>query len=189
MQRDADEYPARLDIEYPQSLDRISTLLRPLFAIPIMFLMNFMPGVMALPVLLMLLVRRKYPRWWFDFNLEMTRLWNRVNAYLNLMTDQYPSTDEEQTVKLDLDYPDAAQLSRWLPLVKWFLAIPHYIVLAVLGFLQFPVVLIAWLAIIFTGTYPRPLFTYMLNVERWLLRVEAYAFLLITDRYPPFRLG
>ncbi len=189
MQRDADEYPARLDIEYPQSLDRISTLLRPLFAIPILFLMYFMPGFMSVPVLLMLLVRRKYPRWWFDFNLEMTRLWNRVNAYLNLMTDQYPSTDEEQTVKLDLDYPDAAQLSRWLPLVKWLLAIPHYIVLAVLGFLQLPVVLIAWLAIIFTGSYPRPLFTYMLNVERWLLRVEAYAFLLITDRYPPFRLG
>ena len=189
MQRNADDYPARLDIEYPQSLDRISTLLRPLLAIPILFLMYFMPGFMALPVLIMLLVRRKYPRWWFDFNLELTRLWNRVNAYLNLMTDQYPSTDEEQTVKLELDYPDASQLSRWLPLVKWLLAIPHYIVLALLGILQTFAVLIAWLAIIFTGTYPRPLFTYMLNVERWLLRVEAYAFLLITDRYPPFRLG
>ncbi|MCY3557364.1 MAG: DUF4389 domain-containing protein [Chloroflexi bacterium] len=189
MQRDADDYPARLDIEYPQSLDRISTLLRPLFAIPILILMNFMSQAIVIPVLLMLVFRQKYPRWWFDFNLELARLSNRVNAYLNLMTDQYPSTDEEQSVRLDLDYPDAAQLSRWLPLVKWLLAVPHYIVLGFLVFLQFFAVLIAWFAIVFTGAYPRPLFTYMLNVERWLLRVEAYAFLLITDRYPPFRLG
>ena len=189
MQRDADDYPARLDIEYPQSLDRISTLLRPLFAIPILILMNFMSQAIVVPVLLMLVVRQKYPRWWFDFNLELTRLANRVNAYLNLMTDQYPSTDEEQSVRLDLDYPDASQLNRWLPLVKWLLAVPHYIVLGFLVFLQVFAVLIAWFAIIFTGSYPRPLFTYMLNVERWLLRVEAYAFLLITDRYPPFRLG
>ncbi|MDE2967929.1 MAG: DUF4389 domain-containing protein [Chloroflexota bacterium] len=189
MQRAADDYPARLDIEYPQSLDRVSTLLRPILAIPIVVLVSFIPPMLCTPVALMLLARQKYPRWWFDFNLEMARLRNRVNAYLNLMTDEYPSTDEEQSVRLDLDYPDAAQLNRWLPLVKWFLAIPHYIVIYVMLALQTFAVLIAWFAILFTGQYPRPLFTFMLNAERWILRVEAYAFLLITDRYPPFRLG
>ncbi len=189
MQRPAADYPARLDIDYPQSLGRVSTLLRPLYAIPILFLLYFMPQTLVVPALLMLVIRRKYPRWWFDFNLEMTRLLNRVNAYLLLMTDQYPSTDEEQSVKLDLDYPDAEQLNRWLPLIKWLLALPHLAVVIVLGVVQMVALLIAWLAIIFTGRYPQPLFTYVLNVERWVLRVEAYAFLLITDRYPPFRLG
>lgn len=189
MQRTADEYPARLDIEYPQSLDRISTLLRPILAIPVVVLLWFIPPMLCTPVALVLVVRRKYPRWWFEFNLEATRFHNRVYAYLNLMTDRYPSTDEEQSVRLDLDYPDAAQLNRWLPLFKWFLAIPHYIIIWVLVGIQNIVVLIAWFAILFSGTYPRPLFTFMLNVERWVLRVEAYAFLLITDRYPPFRLG
>jgi hypothetical protein len=189
MQRAADDYPARLDIEYPQSLDRISTLLRPILAVPIVILVSFIPPMLCMPVAMMLVFRRKYPRWWFDFNLEMARLRNRVNAYLNLMTDEYPSTDDEQSVRLDLDYPVAAQLNRWLPLVKWLLVLPHFIIVNLLGVLQVIAVLIAWLAILFTGSYPRPLFTFMLNVERWILRVEAYAFLLITDRYPPFRLG
>lgn len=189
MQRTDDGYPARLDIEYPQSLGRISTLLRPILAIPAIILLSVIPPALCTPVALMLVFRQKYPRWWFDFNLEAVRFQNRVYAYLNLMTDEYPSTDEEQSVKLDLDYPDAAQLNRWLPLVKWLLALPHYIVIWVLVVLQNIVVLLAWLAILFTGQYPRPLFTFMLNAERWTLRVEAYAFLLITDRYPPFRLG
>ncbi len=189
MQRTAEEYPARLDIEYPQSLDRVSTLLRPILAIPIMILMSLMSPLIFPPVALMLVVRRKYPRWWFDFNLELLRFMSRVNAYLNLMTDQYPSTDEEQTVTLDLDYPDAAQLNRWLPLVKWLLVLPHVIVLWVLGIFLGFALLIAWLAILFSGQYPRPLFTFVLNAERWTLRVQAYAILLITDRYPPFRLG
>ena len=143
MQRTVDDYPSRLDIEYPQSLDRISTLLRPILAIPIVILVSFIPPMLCMPVALMLVVRRKYPRWWFDFNLEMARLRNRVNAYLNLMTDEYPSSDEEQSVKLELDYPDAAQLNRWLPLVKWFLAIPHYIVVNIMLLFQTIAVLIA----------------------------------------------
>lgn len=189
MQRTDDDYPARLDIEYPVSLDRISTLLRLILAIPIVLLFAVIPSSLCLPVAMMLLFRRKYPRWWFDFNLEFTRFKNRVLAYINLMTDEYPSTDEEQRVKLDLDYPDASQLSRWLPLIKWLLVLPQLIVLYVLGVLQNLVVVIAWFAVLFTGRYPRMLFTYMLNVERWNLRVDAYATLLITDRYPPFRLG
>ena len=189
MQRAVDEHPARLDIEYPQSLDRISTLLRPILAIPVVVLLLAIPPMLCTPVALMLVARRKYPRWWFDFNLEAVRFRNRVYAYLNLMTDQYPATDDEQSVRLDLDYPDAARLNRWLPLVKWLLVLPHYIVTNWLVVLQTIAVFIAWLAILFSGEYPRLLFTFMLNVERWNLRIEAYAFLLITDRYPPFRLG
>ena len=146
-------------------------------------------GVLFLATLLMLLFRRKYPRWWFDWNLELSRFTTRVVAYLGLLRDEYPSTDEQQAVHLDLDYPDAAQdLNRFLPIVKWILVIPHYIVLAVLAVAAVIVTVIAWFAIIFTGSYPRGMFEFVVGVGRWSLRVEAYAFLLITDRYPPFSL-
>jgi hypothetical protein len=145
--------------------------------------------VLFLPVLLMLLFRRKYPGWWFDWNLEFTRFSARVYAYLALLDDRYPSTDEEQSVHLDIERPDAARLSRGLPLVKWFLAIPHFIVLLALGIGAFFVIVFAWFAILFTGRYPRGAFGYVVGVFRWSLRVSAYAFLLTTDRYPPFRLA
>ena len=135
--------------------------------------------------LLMILFRQRYPRWWFDFALELTRFGARVGAYVALLTDEYPSTVEEQSVHLDLDYPDAERdLNRWLPLVKWLLAIPHYIVLFFLSVGAFFAVVVAWFAILFTGRYPRGLFDYVVGVGRWGLRVEAYAFLLVTDRYP-----
>ncbi len=135
----------------------------------------------------MILFRRKYPRWWFDWNLELLRFSNRIYVYLALMDDRYPSTDEGQSVRLDFPYPDAERdLNRWLPLVKWFLAIPHYIVLAILWMLGFFCVVIAWFAILFTGRYPRGLFGIVESVLRWGNRVTAYAFLLVTDRYPPF---
>jgi hypothetical protein len=138
---------------------------------------------------LMILFRQRYPRWWFDFAREFARFSTRVFAYLVLLTDQYPSTVEEQSVHLDLDYPDVEQdLNRWLPLVKWFLAIPHYIVLMVLFLAAIVVAVIAWFAILFTGRYPRGLFDYMVGVGRWGLRVQAYAFFLVTDQYPPFSL-
>jgi hypothetical protein len=139
--------------------------------------------------LLMILFRQRYPRWWFDFNLELTRFAARVGAYLLLLTDTYPSTVEHQSVALDVDYPDVEHdLNRGLPLVKWFLAIPHYIVLFFLAIGVFFVVIVAWFAILFTGRYPRGLFDYVVGVARWALRVNAYAFLLTTDRYPPFSL-
>ena len=202
-------YAARLDIEYPDGgLNRTTTLFRIILAIPIGIVVGLVGGSFAAnwpgstnyaaifsagalfgPTLLMVLFRQKYPRWWFDFNLELTRFSTRVGAYLSLMRDEYPSTDEQQAVHLDLDYPDAARdLNRWLPLVKWLLAIPHYIVLAVLGVAAFICVVIAWFAIIFTGRYPRGLFNFVLGVHRWGLRVSAYMWLLITDRYPPFSL-
>ncbi len=195
---DATDYPARLSIDYPdRPLDRVSTLLRIFYVIPIVIVASLLSvsqagwaGALFAPVLLMILFRRKYPRWWFDFNLQLSRLSNRVAAYLALMSDTYPSTDEEQYVHLELDYPDAERdLNRWLPLVKWFLAIPHFIVLVFLGIGAILAAIGAWFAILFTGRYPRGIFDYIEGVLRWGLRVEAYAFLLITDEYPPFRLS
>ena len=204
------DYPVRLTIEYPdRDLDRVSTLLRIFYVIPIMIVLALVSGavfggsfddegramavgggILVAPVVVMILFRQKYPRWWFDFNLQLTRFSTRVFSYLALMSDRYPSTDEEQWVRLELDYPDAKQdLNRWLPLVKWLLAIPHYVVLVFLGIASFFVVIVAWFAVLFTGRYPRGLFEFLEGVQRWALRVEAYAFLLITDRYPPFTLA
>jgi hypothetical protein len=202
-------YPARLTIDFPdRALDRMATFLRLLYALPVVILLSFIGGValgdagdggrmgavaggvLVVPVLLMVLFRQKYPRWWFDFNLQLTRFSTRVMSYLALMSDRYPSTDEEQSVHLDLDYPNVKQdLNRWMPLVKWFLAIPHYVVLLFLGVAAFFAVIFAWFAILFTGRYPRAIFDFVEGVFRWSIRVEAYAFLLVTDRYPPFRLA
>ena len=147
-------------------------------------------GALFAATLLMILFRQRYPRWWFDFALQFTRFSARVGAYMALLTDRYPATEDEQSVHLDIDYPDAERnLNRWLPLVKWFLAIPHYIVLAFLVLGAIIAVVIAWFAILFTGRYPRPLFDYVVGVGRWALRVQAYATLLVTDQYPPFRLS
>jgi hypothetical protein len=146
-------------------------------------------GGLFVATMLMIVFRQRYPRWWFDFALALNRFSNRVGAYMALLTDRYPSTEDEQSVHLDLDYPNAEEgLNRWMPLVKWLLAIPHYIVLAVLVVGAVVAILIAWFAILFTGRYPRALFDYVVGVGRWALRVQAYATLLITDRYPPFSL-
>ena len=194
----SDTYAARLTIDYPdRDLNRVSTLLRIFYVIPIAIVLALLGGhgaiaggILVLPVLLMIVFRQKYPRWWFNFNVELTRFETRVLSYLALMNDRYPSTDEEQTVRLDLDYPDAKQdLNRWLPLVKWLLAIPHYIVLVFLAIAAMFAVIIAWFAVLFTGRYPSGLFDFVEGVFRWGLRVQAYAFLLVTDRYPPFRLS
>ncbi len=202
-------YPARLEIDYPERVSRVKTLFRIILVIPILALAALVTGsfvgvetandlieglavtggILFPATLLTLLFRRKYPRWWFDWNLELTRFTTRVGAYLGLLRDEYPSTDEQQAIHLDLDYPDAAHdLKRWLPLVKWLLAIPHYIVLAILWAAAVVVTVIAWFAIIFTGRYPRGMFQFVVGVGRWSLRVDSYAWLLITDRYPPFSL-
>ncbi|MGK2964713.1 MAG: DUF4389 domain-containing protein [Tepidiformaceae bacterium] len=201
-------YAARLEIDYQEPLDRLSTAFRIFWAIPILIVLGALggsggsfdtddgttmaagaAGVVVIPLVLMIVFRQKYPRWWFDWNLALTRFSTRVVSYLALMTDKYPSTDEEQNVRLDLDYPDAAtDLNRWMPLVKWLLAIPHFIVLFFLAIAAFVVVIIAWFAILFTGKYPAGLFGFVLGVMRWGLRVQAYAILLITDKYPPFSL-
>ena len=193
---DADMYPAEFDIDYPEGRDRLNVLLRLILSIPILIIIVLIVGLYATGTLgiilgtaLMILFRKKYPRWWFDFVLELTRFQARMSAYISLLTDKYPSTDEEQSVHLELDYPDAEQLNRFLPLVKWILLIPHYIVILLLFVLSLGALAIAWYAILFTNRYPRPLFDFIVGVTRYWLRVTAYGFMLITDRYPPFRLG
>jgi hypothetical protein len=213
------DYAARLAIDYPEKLDRLTTFFRLLWIIPIAVIFGLISQAgqtvtytivynqagevmsrtrdvagglasgLATATALMILFRRRYPRWWFDFSRELTRFGYRGGAYLFLLTDQYPSTVEEQAVHLEIDYPDVTKdLNRWMPLVKWFLAIPHYIVLAFLAIGAWFAGVIAWFAILFTGQYPRGLFDYVVGVFRWGLRVNAYAFLLVTDRYPPFSL-
>jgi hypothetical protein len=194
-------YPVQFDVDVPtRPLDRWTTALRIFAAIPILILLGLLSRdavqggdhhttTTFVPIVLMLLFRQKYPRWWFDWNVNLLRFSNRVTAYLALLDDRYPSTDEEQGVHLSLDYPDARQLNRWLPLVKWFLAIPHYIVLFFLGIGALVAVIVAWFAIIFTGRYPQNLFRFVVGVIRWSNRVTAYAFLLVTDKYPPFQLS
>jgi hypothetical protein len=183
-------YAARLEIDYPLRLDRFTTFFRVIWIIPIAIVASCTAaGELVFAVALMIVFRVAYPRWWFDFAREVTRFGARVGAYAALLTDEYPSTVDEQSVHLEIDYPDVERdLNRWLPLVKWLLAIPHYIVLAVLLIGAVFAALVAWFAILFTERYPRPLFDYVVGVGRWCLRVDAYAFLLVTDRYPPFSL-
>ncbi len=189
-----ENYPARLEVDYPEQVNRLTALLRIIWIIPILVILALLSGGeegiaagLSIATAVMIVVRQRYPRWWFDFSRELVRFEGRVTAYLVLLTDQSPSTVEEQSVHIEIDYPDAEQdLNRWLPLVKWFLAIPHYIVLFVLGFLAVIAVIVAWFAILFTGTYPQGLFNFVVGVGRWALRVQAYALLMVTVRYPPF---
>ncbi|MQA87569.1 MAG: DUF4389 domain-containing protein [Streptosporangiales bacterium] len=204
------EYPISFSVDYPdRPLNRVATAFRVILIIPIAIVLSLISGwqtgdagvdngrafvltagglLFAAP-LLMILFRHKYPRWWFDWNVALLRFQNRVSSYLFLLRDEYPSTDEEQAVHLEVSYPQADRdLNRWLPLVKWFLAIPHLIVLGFLYIATFFVVLVAWFAILFTGRYPRGMFHFVVGVMRWSNRVVGYAFLLTTDRYPPFRL-
>jgi hypothetical protein len=208
-----EDHPVRFSVEYPdRALDRLTTAFRIFTMIPIAIVLASIggyaggggydagsdaptiaiggTGMLFLPPLLMILFREKYPRWWFDWNLELLRFTNRVGTYVALMNDRYPSTDERQWVQLDYPYPDVKRdLNRWLPLVKWLLAIPHYIVLFFLGIAAFFVVVFAWFAVLFTGHYPRGAFEFVEGVIRWHNRVTGYALILTTDRYPPFRLA
>jgi hypothetical protein len=182
-------YPARLNVDYPERLDRLTTFFRLIWVIPIAIIAGFLTGLGWPATALMIATRRRYPRWWFDYSRELTRFATRIGAYVMLLSDRYPSTEEEQSVHLELDYPDVERdLNRWLPLFKWLLAIPHYIVLVIVGIAVFFAIVIAWFAILFTGSYPRALFDFVVGFVRWTLRVNAYAFLMLTDRYPPFSL-
>ena len=206
-------YPVTFTVDFPdRHLNRLSTAFRIIAVIPIGIILSLLTsasvryvtttngtsetvssvatggGLLFLPLVLMILFRQKYPRWWFEWNLQLLRFSNRVTAYLGLLDDRYPSTDEEQSVHLDFPYPDARQLNRWLPLVKWLLAIPHYIVLFFLAIGAVVAVIVAWFAILFTGRYPRGLFDFVVGVIRWSNRVTGYAVVLVTDQYPPFSL-
>jgi Domain of unknown function (DUF4389) len=188
--KSSQDYAARLDIDYPDRLNRVTTFFRPILVIPIAIILSLLSSGLWFATLLMLVFRTKYPRWWFDFARELARLTTRVGAYAALLTDTYPSTTKDQVVHLGLDYPDAEKdLSRWLPLVKWLLAIPHYVILAILWLFAFIAIVIAWFAILITGRYPKGIFNYVVGVFRWSLRVRAYMFLLVTDQYPPFSMN
>ena len=213
------EYAVRLEMDYPEKLDRLTTFFRILWIIPIAIILGFISGAgetitntvilneagevirrtreaagglligIVSATALMILFRRVYPRWWFDFSRELTRFEARVCAYAGLLTDRYPSTVDEQSVHLEIDYPNAeTDLNRWYPLIKWLLVIPHYFVLFFLSIASCFALIMAWFAILVTGRYPRGLFNFNVGVYRWWLRVRAYAFLLVTDRYPPFSL-
>lgn len=202
-------YPVQFAVDYPdRSLNRMTSAFRILAAMPVLAVLVVVSGsgfawsrggqdaiagaggLLFFGPLLMIVFRRKYPRWWFDWNLELQRFTSRVVVYLALMDDRYPSTDEQQAVHLDYIYPDAAHdLNRWMPIVKWFLAIPHFIALFFLWFAALAVVVSAWFAILFTGRFPRRMFHFLEGVMRWDQRVIAYALVLTTDRYPPFSLA
>jgi Domain of unknown function (DUF4389) len=204
-------YPVQFSVDYPdRPLNRLTTFFRVFVAIPIAIVLGAVEGgswqwtsdgrtavvaagaggLLFFGPLLMIVFRQKYPRWWFDWNLELQRFGNRVGAYLALMDDRYPSTTDQQSVHLDYAYPDVEhELNQWLPLVKWLLAIPHYVVLFFLHIAMLVVLIIAWFAILFTGHYPRGMFDFVEGVIRWDNRVIAYAFVLVTDQYPPFRLS
>ena len=210
MTDDKRAYPASLSVDYPdRELNRLTSFFRLIVIIPIGVILYLVSGavyrsgdesqwvvaisaggVLFLATMLMLVFKQKYPRWWFDWNIALTKFSIRVGAYLALLRDEYPSTDEDQAVHIEIPYPDAKKdLNRWLPLVKWFLAIPHYIILFFLGIAAVFVVIITWFAILFTGRYPKGFFDFVVGVMRWSLRVMAYAALLTTDEYPPFTLG
>jgi Domain of unknown function (DUF4389) len=207
---DGNAYPVTFSVDYPdRELNRLTTFFRIFTVIPIAIVLGAVSGgswqysngraseavaavggLLFFGPLLMILFRQKYPRWWFDWNLELQRFSARVLIYLALMDDRYPSTDDHQSVHLDYLFPDAGRdLNRWLPLVKWLLAIPHYIVLFFLDIAALVVVIAAWFAILFTGRYPRGMFYFLAGVTRWHIRVIGYALTLVTDVYPPFRLA
>ncbi len=185
-----DDYPVQFSVDYGDgSRSRLTTLFRWILIIPILIVV-VLSGTMLLAPFLTIIFRKKYPRWMFDFQLELERFQARVGAYMLLATDRYPSTDEPQSVSLDIEYPDASRdLNQFLPIVKWLLAIPHYIVLMILWLIALLLTLIAWIVIIITGKYPRALFDFVVGTARYNYRVRAYAWLLTTDRYPPFRLS
>ena len=209
MANDAKDYPAQLSIDYPKrDLNKLTTFFRVFTIIPIAIILGLLSGsslssgmssdwnwdyaysgIVVLPLVLMILFRKKYPKWWFDWNLAMTKFAMRVAAYFSLLDDKYPSTDEEQSVHVKIDYPNAEkELGRGMPLIKWFLAIPHYIILCFLGIAVVFCIIISWFAILFNGRYPAGLFDFVVGVYRWGLRVEAYALMMTTDKYPPFSL-
>jgi Domain of unknown function (DUF4389) len=203
-------YPVQFSVAYPdRDLNRLTTAFRLIVAIPIVIVLGALGGhesyasgdrswtvaagaggLLFFAPLLMIVFRQKYPRWWFDWNIQLLRFSNRVSVYVALMDDVYPSTDEEQSVALTFPYPDARNgLNRWLPLVKWLLAIPHYLILIFLSLAALVAVIVAWFAILFTGRYPRGIFDFVEGVLRWWNRVIGYAFILVTDAYPPFSLS
>ena len=203
-------YPVQFSVDYPESSNRLKVLVRIILAVPILVVATFISGAfmtgnsdfdeslvpllagggLFIAPLLMIVFRGKYPRWWFDWNLELSRFSARITAYVGLMRDEYPSTDEQQSVSLRIEYPDVkSELNRFLPIIKWLLVMPNLIVWMILAVVALFFTVMAWVSILIVGRYPKSLFTFVEGTIRWGYRIGAYAFILTTDRYPPFRLG
>lgn len=183
-------YPARVEIDYSDTSDRLSVFFRYFFAIPIMIvLVLYMIAAMVVMWVawFAILFTGAMPRGMFDFLASFQRLSLRANAYMLLMTDEYPAfngdADANYPVRLEMDYPES--LSRGLIFVKWLLVIPHMIIVGIYGYAASLAVMVAWFAIMFTGTFPRGLFDFTAGYLRWNARVGFYQFLM-TDEYPPF---
>jgi len=190
-------FPATFSIDYPEKSNRLTSFFRLILSIPILFIFAILihnstfgnlPFVLFIVTALMMVFRKKYPKWWFDFRIEVLRFGCRVAAYLFLLTDLYPSVDETQSIHIKIDYPDVSKLSRWAPLYKWILSIPHYICLIALGLIAVIATLYVWIHILITARYPKPIFEFIVGVFRWSIRVSAYSSILVTDDYPPFSL-
>ena len=184
-----DSYPLHFDIAYPERLSRWMIFVKWLLAIPhyiIIYALDIIFRILTLIAFFAILFTRQYPESLFKFNVGIRRWEANVGAYVSLMRDEYPpfSFDPGQyAVAFDVQYPQ--ELSRWAPLYKWLLAIPHYIVLIFLGIAAAVVIFVAFFIILFTAKYPESLFRFVVGVNRWVQRVNAYV-LLMRDEYPPF---
>jgi uncharacterized protein DUF4389 len=186
-------YPVRYDVEYPERLSRWKIFVKWILAIPhliIVYLLQAVASVLVFIAFFAILFTKKWPRGLFDFTVQIQRWTANTFAYaILLLRDEYPpfsGEPGEYPLALEIEYDD--NLSRWMIFVKWLLAIPHLIVLVFLEIAALVVVIIAFFAILFTGRYPRGMFDFVVGTARWYWRVDAYALLLMTDRYPPFSL-
>ncbi|MBT4554177.1 MAG: DUF4389 domain-containing protein [Candidatus Marinimicrobia bacterium] len=199
-------YPATLTIDYPENANRITVLFRLFLIIPILIILvllsyhgagskqfpdeSYWVGILVIPTLLMIVFRQKYPKWWFDWNEQLIKFSFRIMSYILLLQHEYPSTDEDQGIHIKINYPNVkTELNRWMPLVKWLLVFPHLIVLFFLMIGVFTSTILAWVMILISGKYPKKMFNFVVGTLRWILKVQAYALLLITDKYPPFSLS
>ena len=184
--------------------NRVTALFRLVLVVPIaIFVASFAPsiadsessdlnalftGFLALPVVLALVFRQVYPSYLLAFNEALLSLQTRVNAYVFLLTDEYPSIEENDVVSVTFPEVDAKALNRYLPLVKWLLAIPLYIVgIAYIVYGAF-LTLFAWFSILFTGNFPEFCAEGIVGVIAYWNRVAGYALVLVTDEYPTFSL-
>jgi len=185
-------YPLRFDIEYPEQLSRWLIFIKWLLAVPhflILYALGSVANVITFIAFFAILFTGRYPRGLFDFVVNIYRWQENVFAYYALFRDEYPPFSWEPgkyPVTFEVEYSE--NLSRWMIFVKWLLAIPHIIILVFLYVAALVVWVIVWFAILFTGRFPRGLFDFLVGVNRWGLRVNAYAFLLLRDDYPPFSL-
>jgi hypothetical protein len=182
--------------------NRLTALFRIILVMPaLLFLASFSPdsafsednigiyaGLLALPAALAIVIRQVYPSYVLAFNEALLSLQTRVDAYLLLLTDEYPSIEENDVVSVTFPEVDAKQLNRWLPLIKWLLALPLYLVGIVYVIYAAVLTVIAWFSVLFTGNYPEFCAEGVVGTIAYWNRVAGYALLMVTDEYPTFSL-